>query len=102
MKADEEEIDGSYELHQDHLDDYWPVFGICTLVEIGALVVLDPEIFTLVACLKTIGLTGIWIGRKANGVFVRFLVEEQELYADRLSCRALFDEANEQDQALYL
>ncbi|WVR06042.1 hypothetical protein IAU60_003070 [Kwoniella sp. DSM 27419] len=53
--------------HAAHLDHYWPIFLIGTLVEFGSFVSFHPDLFTLVACLKTLILLCIWLARDSRG-----------------------------------
>jgi hypothetical protein len=56
-------------IHQKHLDDYWPIFLIASLVELASFFLLHPDLFTLLVCLKTALVTAIWMGRR-DGKYV--------------------------------
>ncbi|WWC86438.1 uncharacterized protein L201_001315 [Kwoniella dendrophila CBS 6074] len=56
--------------HANHLDQYWPLFFIGSIVEFSCFILVHPDLFTLVACLKTLVLTSIWLGRDSKGNFM--------------------------------
>lgn len=64
---------GTFPAHQSHLADYWPIFIVASALEGLAWLLLSPGGTTLVVCLKTIATTWIWVGRRRDGVFVRWL-----------------------------
>jgi hypothetical protein len=67
------ETEGSYDLHKSHLDDYWPMSLIGTLIEFAAYILLaHPSVFTLVVCVKSFALSIIWMGQTKEGVFVSY------------------------------
>ncbi|WVW82517.1 hypothetical protein I302_104528 [Kwoniella bestiolae CBS 10118] len=59
--------------HSNHLDQYWPLFLIGSIIEFGCFILVHPDLFTLVACLKTLVLTALWLGVDGKG---RFLTEK--------------------------
>lgn len=58
------------EKHAQHLEHYWPLFIFGTMIEFVAFLLVHPDLFTLVVCLKTTALLGIWLGRDDKGGFV--------------------------------
>jgi hypothetical protein len=63
-------------LHKNHLEQYWPFFYFGLAVEAASFLLVHPELFTLIACLKTTALTVLWLGRKKSGQFVHILFLE--------------------------
>ncbi|WWD09612.1 hypothetical protein V865_007740 [Kwoniella europaea PYCC6329] len=59
--------------HSDHLKQYWPIFLVGTVIEFGCFILIHPDLFTLVACFKTLLLTSLWLGVDGKG---RFLTEK--------------------------
>ncbi|KAK6905911.1 hypothetical protein I203_106746 [Kwoniella mangroviensis CBS 8507] len=59
--------------HSDHLQQYWPIFLVGTIIEFGSFILIHPDLFTLVACFKTLLLTSLWLGVDGKG---RFLTEK--------------------------
>ncbi|WVN89114.1 uncharacterized protein L203_104330 [Cryptococcus depauperatus CBS 7841] len=58
------------EIHANHLEKYWPIFFIGTAVECGAFLLVHPDVFTLVVCLKTTILLCLWMGRDSKGGYL--------------------------------
>lgn len=58
------------ETHAQHLEQYWPLFIFGTMIEFVAFLFMHPDLFTLVVCMKTTTLLGIWLGRDDKGGFV--------------------------------
>ncbi|ORY29342.1 hypothetical protein BCR39DRAFT_467593, partial [Naematelia encephala] len=58
-------------MHKGHLDAYWPVMMFASLIEFGCFLLITPELFSLFICLKTTLMTTVWLGRRADGTFVR-------------------------------
>ncbi|OCF41856.1 hypothetical protein I317_04366 [Kwoniella heveanensis CBS 569] len=56
--------------HASHLDQYWPLFFVGTIVEFGSFILVHPDLFTLIACIKTLALLSLWLGRDKNGRFL--------------------------------
>ncbi|WVQ97606.1 hypothetical protein IAU59_004720 [Kwoniella sp. CBS 9459] len=56
--------------HASHLDQYWPIFFVGTIVEFGSFILVHPDLFTLIACIKTLALLSLWLGRDKNGRFL--------------------------------
>lgn len=65
------------------LRHYWPLFIFGTMIEFVTFFLVHPDLFTLVVCLKTTILLGIWLGREDRGVFVcRFVYHKFESKID--------------------
>ncbi|WWC58784.1 uncharacterized protein I303_101328 [Kwoniella dejecticola CBS 10117] len=60
-------------IHSNHLEQYWPIFFVGLIIEFASFVLVHPDLFTLVACVKTLILLGLWLGRDKHG---RFLTEK--------------------------
>ncbi|KIR78826.1 hypothetical protein I306_04188 [Cryptococcus gattii EJB2] len=56
--------------HAQHLEHYWPLFIFGTMIEFVTFFLVHPDLFTLVVCLKTTTLLGIWLGRDDRGGFL--------------------------------
>lgn len=69
--------------HAQHLEHYWPLFIFGTMIEFVTFFLVHPDLFTLVVCLKTTILLGIWLGRDDRGGFVcRFVYHRFESKID--------------------
>ncbi|WWC99889.1 hypothetical protein V866_006798 [Kwoniella sp. B9012] len=55
--------------HFNHLQQYWPIFLVGTIIEFGCFILIHPDLFTLVACFKTLILTSLWLGVDGKGRF---------------------------------
>ncbi|KAL7419402.1 hypothetical protein Q5752_006240 [Cryptotrichosporon argae] len=59
--------------HAAHLAGYWPLLWLGTLAEAAAFVLLHPDLFTLVVCIKTCACLGIWLARTDGGFLTQNL-----------------------------
>ncbi|OXG43929.1 hypothetical protein C345_06022 [Cryptococcus neoformans A2-102-5] len=65
------------ETHAQHLEQYWPLFIFGTMIEFVAFLFMHPDLFTLVVCMKTTTLLGIWLGRDDKGGFLTTKLKER-------------------------
>lgn len=88
-------------IHQTHLETYFPVFIFSTLVEIAAMFLVHPSLFTLIVCLKTTGCLGVWMARSAKGdgfvslllpVWLGFLCHQLQRFTVTVLCLAGIDD----------
>ncbi|ORX37380.1 hypothetical protein BD324DRAFT_445709 [Kockovaella imperatae] len=59
--------DVSAAFHKPHLERYWPIFVIGSLLEVAMFFISHPDLFTLVVCLKTLACTFFWLSRRPSG-----------------------------------
>ncbi|WWC66211.1 uncharacterized protein I206_100112 [Kwoniella pini CBS 10737] len=65
------QIDSNKQLaHLNHLEQYWPIFLIGLIIEFSSFILVHPDLFTLIACVETLILTTLWLGRDKNGKFL--------------------------------
>ncbi|KAE8542909.1 hypothetical protein D1P53_000972 [Cryptococcus gattii VGV] len=68
--------------HAQHLEHYWPLFIFGTMIEFVTFFLVHPDLFTLVVCLKTTILLGIWLGRDDRGGFLTIKLRGKGIFPE--------------------
>ena len=58
---------GISRIHERHLQGYWPIFALGSVVEVAGYMFFHPDLFTLVVCVKTTGCLALWLSRRGDG-----------------------------------